>query len=190
VPFPDVTIIRAALDACVLFPATLRDTLLGAAFDGLFIPSWSAEALDEMTRNLVADGRATPEKAARTVSAMRRSFPAAEVAAPSIPGDLPGIPADDRHIAAAAVVAGTQFLVTSNLQHFPAETLAPFNVLPVSPDTFLSMLYRQAPAGMAIVVAMQQAKLRNPPLSMDAVLQMLAITSPGFVELVRTRLLR
>lgn len=49
--------IRAVLDADVLYPPPLRDTLLSAAFEGCFQPLWSAEILDEAIRNLLADQR-------------------------------------------------------------------------------------------------------------------------------------
>ena len=47
---------RVLLDANVLFPFTLRDTLLRAGVAGLFQLYWSSEILDETTRNLVATG--------------------------------------------------------------------------------------------------------------------------------------
>jgi hypothetical protein len=111
--------IRAALDACVIYPAAVRDTLLGAVLDGLFVPSWSSQALAEATRNLIADGRMTERTATRTVEAIRDKFPTAEVFDALIPGDLPGVPSDDRHIAEAAVTAQASHLVTLNLKHFP-----------------------------------------------------------------------
>jgi hypothetical protein len=43
-----------ALDANVLFPPTLRDTVLRAAAVGNYQLRWSVEILDEMERNLVA----------------------------------------------------------------------------------------------------------------------------------------
>jgi predicted nucleic acid-binding protein len=47
------------LDANVLFPFTLRDTLLRAAAADVFQVCWSATILDEMSRNLVRTGLAT-----------------------------------------------------------------------------------------------------------------------------------
>ena len=35
-------VLIALLDACVLYPAALRDTLLRAALHGLYRPQWSA----------------------------------------------------------------------------------------------------------------------------------------------------
>jgi hypothetical protein len=46
----------AAFDANVLFPFTLRDTLLRAAEAGVYQLYWSEAILEEVRRNLVATG--------------------------------------------------------------------------------------------------------------------------------------
>jgi PIN domain len=51
------------LDACVLIPATLRDTLLRAAEKGMYRLHWSDEILDEVRRNLVKRAMTSPENA-------------------------------------------------------------------------------------------------------------------------------
>ncbi len=40
----------AILDACVLYPAPIRDLLLNLADVGLFIPKWSDQIHDKRTR--------------------------------------------------------------------------------------------------------------------------------------------
>lgn len=75
VPAPFIVV----LDANVLFPLTLRDTVLRAAAAGLYQLRWSAEILDEMERNLVTKGRIPKDKAARLRSTMQKYFPEAEV---------------------------------------------------------------------------------------------------------------
>jgi hypothetical protein len=40
------------LDACVLYPIILCDTLLRLAESGLYIPRWSATILEEVRLNL------------------------------------------------------------------------------------------------------------------------------------------
>ena len=72
-PFPVV------LDANVLFPFTLRDTLLRAAAADFYQARWSAEILDEMERNLVSTGKMPADKAARLRAVMTREFPEADV---------------------------------------------------------------------------------------------------------------
>ncbi len=45
----------ALYDACVLYPAPLRDLLLQLALTGLFRARWSATIHDEWTRNVLLD---------------------------------------------------------------------------------------------------------------------------------------
>ena len=52
----------------MLYPASLRDTLLRAAQASLYAPRWSRELLDEMARNLVEHGAITPEGALRLLN--------------------------------------------------------------------------------------------------------------------------
>jgi len=66
---------KVVLDACVLYPFSLRDVLLQAAAEGLYQVYWSETILDEAFRNLVADGRVTEDNAARLAATMRRAFP-------------------------------------------------------------------------------------------------------------------
>ena len=70
----------AVLDACVLYPIGLRDTLLNVAEVGLYRVLWTDEILAETARNIVED---TPGLTAahleKTFGAMRRAFPEAMV---------------------------------------------------------------------------------------------------------------
>ena len=61
---------RAALDACVLFPTVLREVLTGAAAAGLYQPVWSDRILEEWARataklgpaaEVIARGGSPPE---------------------------------------------------------------------------------------------------------------------------------
>lgn len=100
----------------MLYPFTLRDTLLRAGGEGLFQVYWSAEILDEAIRNLVASTTLTAEQGARLRAAMEKAFPEAEVTGyePLIAG-MQNDP-KDRHVVAAAVKAGAQVIVTLNLR--------------------------------------------------------------------------
>jgi hypothetical protein len=67
------------LDACVLFPNVLRDTLLTLAEAELFRPLWSEEILDEVRRNVVAKRKVDPARFDRTPALMNSSFDGAMV---------------------------------------------------------------------------------------------------------------
>jgi hypothetical protein len=71
VPAPFVVV----LDANVLFPFTLRDSLLRAAAADFYQLRWSSQILDEMSRSLVRTGTMTEERASRLRAVMEREFP-------------------------------------------------------------------------------------------------------------------
>lgn len=48
-----VLAINVVLDACVLYPAPIRDLLLHMANEGLYRPKWSDQIQDEWVRNLL-----------------------------------------------------------------------------------------------------------------------------------------
>jgi hypothetical protein len=75
VPAPFIVVV----DANVLFPLTLRDTVLRAAAAGFYQLRWSKEILDEMEHNLVSTGTVPADKAARLRTTMERFFPEAMV---------------------------------------------------------------------------------------------------------------
>lgn len=175
---------RVVLDANVLYRATLRDTLLRAAEQGLYRPVWSDQILDEMWRNLVEDRR-VDESRSRLVTEMRRAFPRAEVGVPSDLIDQMTNAPEDRHVVAAAVVAGAEVIVTANLRDFGRDALAPFGVVALLPDTFLLHLFDADAAVMAEIVQAQAEELVKEPMTTEEVLLRLARDAPGFVARVR-----
>lgn len=70
----------AILDACVLYPAPIRDILLCMAEQGLYRPKWSALIQKEWKRNLL---KSRPDlkkiRLDRTSELMNNAFPDAEV---------------------------------------------------------------------------------------------------------------
>lgn len=178
VPAPFIVL----LDANVLFPFSLRDTLLRAAAAGFYQVRWSSQILDEVVRNLVATGIMPEEKAQRLRTIMEREFPEAEVA-----GYEHLIPAmknheKDRHVAAAAVKAGAQVITTANLKDFGE---LPEGIEAQSPDVFLSNLFDLDPDGFVELLREQAADLVNPPMTFDELLERLARIVPDVVAAVR-----
>jgi hypothetical protein len=71
---------RVVLDACVLIPMPLADTLLRMAeAPRLYLPRWSQFIMDEVTRNLIAKWGMPIDKARRREEEIRRHFPEARV---------------------------------------------------------------------------------------------------------------
>lgn len=169
----------AVLDACVLYPMLIRDLLLRAAEAGLYRPHWSAEILDEMTRNLLSKGKYTPETAAHLVSEMTRFFPEALVNVPQSQIDAMLNESEDRHVAAAAVVSYSSVIVTANLKHFQPEHLTSWNIQAQAPDTFLTHLYDLYPKDMEQAV-IYCAEDRSKPLPIPEIVNRICKRLPVF----------
>lgn len=174
----------AVLDANVLFPMRLCDTLLTIADAGLFAPRWTAQILDEMERNLIAQGRTTAERALRRRRIMEAAFPDAMIAGyEPLVATMPNDP-DDRHVLAAAVHAGARVIVTQNVRHFAADALAPYGVTVYTADHFLLDRFAADPEAVVEAIRAQAAALTRPPQSVEQVLVRLATETPRFARAV------
>ena len=127
----------AILDACVLAPMPIVDTLLRLAEEPHFyIPRWSLHILREVDRTLRDKFAYSPQQVRRRIEAMQRAFPDAMVAGyedlvPAMTNDL-----KDRHVLAAAVKCGAQWIVSDNVKHFPADALSPYRLECLTADNF------------------------------------------------------
>jgi predicted nucleic acid-binding protein len=143
------------VDACVLAPMPVADTILRLAEEGFFIPKWSCKILEETERTLEKFGY-TPEQRRRRIDSMMHAFPEALVTGYE---DLVGAMKNhegDRHVLAAAVRCKAHCIITHNQKHFQDEHLDPYDIecLPlddflvhqyhIDPDTFISVLIEQA----------------------------------------------
>lgn len=174
----------AVLDACVLIPAALRDTLLRLAEVGLYVPIWSDVLLDEVERNLVKHELMTEARASRLIAALRAAFPAAAVAAPVDLTDRMTNHPKDRHVLATGLAAGAKVIVTYNLRDFALEHLAPFGLVALTPDQFLCGLGATAMDAVVLAVVEQARALRHPPMTVRDVLDRLRPFVPNFADTV------
>lgn len=178
----------AVLDACVLVPNALCDTLLRLAEDGFYRPLWSRRILDEVEHAIViVRPEADPAHAARRIQLMTETFEDAEVSGweqVSAGLDLPD--PDDRHVLAAAIVGGAQAIVTANVKDFPASALQDRGIEARHPDDFLLDQLDLLPSRVLEVLTEQAAALRRPPADLAGVLNQLERCQvPNFVESVR-----
>jgi predicted nucleic acid-binding protein len=184
-------VFSAVLDASVLYPLPLRDTLLRVAEAGLYEPYWSKRILEEATSNLIADGRATETQAQNMLDAMLGAFNLAAVPADEIALVEPTMTNDpkDRHVLATAVAGDAQVIVTLNLRDFPLVACEPYGIQPTHPDTFLLDLYSLRPDTVHDAVERQVSILSRPPMTIDELLDRLATTVPNFTQALQARLL-
>ena len=161
-------------DACSLYGNSIRDLLIRVGRMRLVQPKWTDEILDELTRALGKRPAAAPEKILRLRQLMNLAIPDCLVIgyAPLMAGvELPD--PDDRHVLAAAIKAGADTIVTSNIADFPAKSLAPWNIAAQSPDDFvLDLIDLDDRAVFACVQQIVDQRV-NPPESIDDVLAQL-----------------
>jgi putative PIN family toxin of toxin-antitoxin system len=128
------------LDACVLVPMPLCDTLLRLAEDpALYRPLWSEEILQEVGKALETKLMHTNTQSTRRLSAMRLAFPEAVVGVPlDLIKALECIPdPKDRHVLAAAIRGGANAIITQNTKDFPKSCLDQYDLICQHPDEFL-----------------------------------------------------
>lgn len=170
------------IDACVLYPASLRDLLLRLAAEYLYRPKWTEEINDEWKRNLLGKRNdITSESLDYTIQEMNRAFKDAEIVnykqlIKAI--DLPD--SDDEHVLAAAIKCNADLILTENLKDFPEEELAKYEIEAQKPDTFIQNLIDLDLEACCKALSKQREALNNPPQSkedMRATLQNVGLTS-------------
>jgi predicted nucleic acid-binding protein len=130
-------------DACLLYPASIRDLLIELACTGQFRAKWTDRIHAEWINAVV---RARPEldraRLERVAALMNTAVPDCLVTGfESLEAGLALLPdPDDRHVLAAAIHAGAQEIVTFNLRDFPASVLRPYGVRAIHPDEFVEHL--------------------------------------------------
>jgi hypothetical protein len=159
----------ALFDACVLYPAPLRDMLMHLALVSLFRARWTQKIHDEWTENLLSNRPdLTRGQLARTCQLMNKAVPDSMVTGyesliPQL--DLPD--PDDRHVLAAGIHAGAIAIVTFNLRDFPVSKLQPYNIQAIHPDDFVIHLAKSDTAKVCEAVKRNLDMLKHPPKTVD-----------------------
>jgi predicted nucleic acid-binding protein len=159
-------------DANALYGTTVRDLLIRIAQSELVQAKWTDKILGEMLDNL---GRKRPDITGEKLGILRERMNGAirDVLEtdyePLVEGlDLPD--PDDRHVLAAAIKAGAEVIVTSNLRDFPAKYLARWDIEAKSPDAFvLDQMGISMPKVAGAIQQIVDSRTR-PPQSVDEVL--------------------
>jgi predicted nucleic acid-binding protein len=141
---------RIVLDACVLYPTIMRDTLLGAAKRGAFQPLWSARILEEWRRAAARLSAEQADIAAVEIALMRAEWPEAECTAAPI-ADLWLPDENDIHVLATAIEANAHAIITRNLKDFPTRILTGHGIIRRDPDGFLLEFAHENPSAMLAV---------------------------------------
>lgn len=164
----------AVYDACVLYPAPLRDLLMHLAMSNLFRAKRSDEIHEEWIRNVLKERPdLTREKLQRTRQNMDKNVDGLVTGYESL---IPGLTLpdeNDRHVLAAAIRAGADVIVTFNLKDFPADYLSPFGIEAQHPDEFVFHLSDLNPDAVCEAAKRQRANLKNPPKSVAEFLEVM-----------------
>ena len=161
-------------DACVLYPAPLRDLLMHLALTDLFKARWTDQIHEEWINALLRR-----EKYDRTILERTRDLMDAGVRDAKVTGyeglidslDLPD--KDDRHVLAAAIKSGANAIITSNLKDFPYCELSKYGIEAIHPDDFIFYQIDLAPAVTCVAIKRQRHSLKNPKKTVDEFLAIL-----------------
>ena len=165
----------AIYDACVLYPAPLRDLLMQLALSDLYRARWTEKIHEEWMRNVLKNRPdLSKEQLTRTRNLMNRSVRNCliedyEFIIPSL--ELPD--ADDRHILAAAIKGQVNIIVTANLKDFPNSILGEYEIEAQHPDIFIADLIDIHPMRVAAAAEACRKRLKNPRKSIDEYLEIL-----------------
>jgi predicted nucleic acid-binding protein len=168
--------IAVVYDACVLYPAPLRDLLVQLATTGFFRAKWTELIHDEWTRNLlIKRPDLNANKLARLRVLMNENVPDSLVTdfedlIPTL--ELPD--PDDCHVLAAAISATAEIIVTFNLKDFPDAILSRYGIVAQHPDVFVGDLIERYPQQVLQAIDTILDRLKNPPQTFDNHLETLA----------------
>ncbi len=165
----------AVYDACVLYPAPLRDFLMWLGLSGRFRARWSVQIHDEWKRNLLKNRPdLTAGQLDRTSALMDSAIPGALVTGHEVLVEGLTLPdPDDRHVLAAAIRCHASVIVTFNDRDFPVEALEPFGLEAQHPDLFVENLFDLDQAAVVAAAQRQRRQLKHPPIDVDRYLDIL-----------------
>lgn len=157
------------LDACVLYPAPLRDLFMRLAVHGMIQAKWSEKIHHEwMTAVLRERVDLTREKLQRTRELMDKHAQDSLVRGYErhmANLTLPDV--DDRHVLATAMECEADAIVTWNLADFPKSIVGSCGIEVWTPDDLLMNLLGKKHEMVIQVMHEHRATLKNPPKSAE-----------------------
>ncbi|NIF88345.1 PIN domain-containing protein [Burkholderia sp. Cy-637] len=155
----------ALLDACVLFPIALADSLMSLATAGLFAAKWTRRIEQEWITNLEEHRPDLTGRLSVRRDGMREAIPDWEVneqAWAPLVGNM-GLPdPDDQHVLAAAIAGHADCIVTANLRDFPAEIVGIYGIEVIHPDHFIINQWDLEPIAAMSAFKAMRARWKKP----------------------------
>ena len=165
------------LDACVLYPPSLRDFLLTLAALDAFEVRWSEAILEELRRNVVADNPdIDPDRFSNhTLAEMRRHFPEAMVVVGQAEIDRLDNHPKDRHVAAVGIVTTADAIVTINIKDFGSQVLQEAGIAVLTPGDLVGQILDAAPEVVRHAVRRIAHRWTNPPRSPAEIVDLISM---------------
>ncbi len=183
-----MTSFSVVYDACVLYPAPLRDLLMHLALTDLYRAKWTAEIHEEWIRNVLTVRQdLTREQLERTRKLMDTSARDCLVTGYQFMIPTLTLPdQNDRHVLAAAIRSQSSVILTFNLKDFPEAELEKYDVEAQHPDEFISDLLDLNASKVLAAITKHRQSLKNPPKSSKEYLDTLLQQGlPGTVSQLR-----
>ena len=160
----------AVYDACVLYPAFLRDFLVRLAIhgrgQGALRAKWTGRIHREWIGAVLRQRPELRDSLRRTRRLMDQHVRGCRVRGYERWEQRLTLPdQDDRHVLAAAIACAADVIVTFNIADFPPALLSPFRITALDPDTLAGQLLD--PGVVEATAADHRASLTRPALSAD-----------------------
>lgn len=167
-------LLTALYDACVLYPAPLRDLLVHLAITAPFRARWTLQIQDEWISNLLQNRLDLKrERLERTRALMNQSV--RDCLVTDYESLIPALTLpdpNDRHVL-AAIVTKADVIVTFNLADFPASALQAYGIEAQHPDSFIRRQLDSSPDAVLLAVQRQRESLTNPTKTVEELLDTL-----------------
>jgi predicted nucleic acid-binding protein len=164
----------AVIDACLIYPAGMRNTLMWLAWHKIYYPKWSEDIHREWMGHLAKD---RPDLTEKDLSHIKTEMDT----------NLHGNVRDyehlieqltlpdpkDRHVLAVAIKSNAGFIVTENMKDFPSNTLTEYGVKAIRPDNFIMELVAIDKEKCLESFRTQLSKMQKPPMEPEEFLQSL-----------------
>lgn len=153
------------LDACVLYPAPLRDLWMHLHLNDVIQAKWTHEIHEEWMHNVLKNRpdlkRSQLERTRKLMDehAMDSLVKGYQKHIKKI--QLPD--EHDHHVLAAAIHCKATHIITFNLKDFPVKQLNLYGIKAQHPDDFLAELLQNQSSKVMQAIQQHRTSLRNPP---------------------------
>lgn len=162
-------------DACVLYPAPLRDLLMHLAITDLYYAKWTNQIHEEWITSILSQRKdLSRRQLERTKKLMNENV--LDCLVENFEHLIPGLKlpdSNDNHVLAAAIKSSASTIVTYNLKDFPSDYLISHNVEAQHPDDFISQWFLSHSAIVCSTIKRIRESLKNPPKTASEYLSIL-----------------